>query len=808
MQHQEEEASSQAANPEPVFRLENMQEMQPRHSSFMEDKELMRPALKALQQGDKNKLKNLISAHEELVCEEDSHGNTLVHHAAIIGDDDMIEILHQNDATMDAKNQWGLQPLHLAAYYGHISALKILFPNTFTSQALVNVSVFNYKLQCFAVHLALLNNQVDAMRYLLQQQSKQQTGANHLRIRGIGNILHLAVLARDPWIVKTLCYDSLVLDSNDDLYNELNERDDTPLHLAIRIGNQSAVTILSFHSKVMLQTKSREHGYTALHVAAEVANRSAAKTIIRQFAHSEGAVEQAADHGSSANKFTAYHVALEKRDEFKKIGNSKEVSRYQLMMNVLSNFDNNAWHKLRQEISNTNLYKAHPIRGLICQGGGSTCTGFLRAIQEIGKQLNSSSIDSSLDCIERVAGTSGGGITVGMLALPLNPDQIEQEIDNLNYMDLLDDVDETKLALLKQTACELSDHPSIGNFLKTALKLIQSAYECKNNATALLHLIRNRQQIWQDLQDFEGLCTGKAFCDWLEDLVRRCFEQLMREGSTDYNKKITATFSKRKYTDLTMGDIAKLKSLGLPFKHLHIITCCISDGTPKLICINTEDPYWANVRYVDAIRATMSIPGVFKPHTFTFCNGEKTITLTCVDAGMFENCAIKQFDRVKYLNRYMQGHGEREIFNEEVRALRMVNFATPETLTPPEDIKQTSLSHVLKQLAVAYWEVEGLIAQFEQKFQWRAIEIDNLGFTTLSFNMSDKDKEALKASGVRAVAKAFGEYEELLQHDSRSEVLGSSASSDASIDIGASSGSVGSTSRNDSSSRSPSPRKK
>ena len=84
-------------------------------------------ALTAIQAGDAARARALLLAAPVLAHERDSHGWTLLHHAARHGQAELAEVLLEAGADACAREDaWGWTPLHLAAEHGHMRLVLLL----------------------------------------------------------------------------------------------------------------------------------------------------------------------------------------------------------------------------------------------------------------------------------------------------------------------------------------------------------------------------------------------------------------------------------------------------------------------------------------------------------------------------------------------------------------------------------------------------------------------------------------------------------------------------------------------------------
>ena len=88
----------------------------------------------AVQIGDLDRVKALLSVSPDLVISKDWNEDTPLHIAAYFGYGDIVELLLNHQVDVNAKNSHGKTPLHRATFNGHKDVVNLLL----THGAIVN----------------------------------------------------------------------------------------------------------------------------------------------------------------------------------------------------------------------------------------------------------------------------------------------------------------------------------------------------------------------------------------------------------------------------------------------------------------------------------------------------------------------------------------------------------------------------------------------------------------------------------------------------------------------------------------------
>lgn len=353
---------------------------------------------------------------------------------------------------------------------------------------------------------------------------------------------------------------------------------------------------------------------------------------------------------------------------------------------------------------------------IVFKGGGPKGIAFVGAVTFLEKQ-------GALRDLIRVAGTSAGAIQATLLALNYNSKEMRKHL-NKDFSIFLDYSKETTFK------------EGTSNIVKELHKIAETVNLISDPLIAMRHMIgkvlgiklgKVGEEVWN-----KGACKGEKFREWIEDLIHQ----------------------KTQIHHCTFGELRKLIESGKPFRHLHIFTSNVNTNEPTHI--NSEHKCWDDVIISDAVRASMSIPVLFKPHTLHVKgnDGERTIAKNFgehVDGGLIRNFALNAFDKRKYLPTNIKGEeGELHIINR--RTLGFSLYAKEPLPTSNNDPK--SVLELLKSVSSIYFNAEDLLStNIEDRF--RMIEIDNLGVSLFDFDLPLEKKKLLIQSGKNATREFY-----------------------------------------------------
>ena len=325
----------------------------------------------------------------------------------------------------------------------------------------------------------------------------------------------------------------------------------------------------------------------------------------------------------------------------------KKADGNESFSNFMSNLKTNKGRLERLELTHgIHEYILNP-ENLVFKGGGPKGIAYLGAIRVLEKR-------DIFRHIKRIAGVSAGAITAGLLAVGCTATEAEELLNTTPGTYFL-------------------DHPFTGkrieHFIKDnlSIKLLKDAYdtisECVTNGSPIPVLKAVGLKLVNSVWRCTGLCEGELFLGWIETEITR----------------------KTGIRHCTFGELAdlivqgKVNPQGRQFKHLHVFATKMGQN-PELAHFSSEDPTCKDLIISEAIRASMSIPLVFKSHILVFKKSkvsgeyefhtqhstyksnrydslrevlrvdENKSEASYIDGGLIYNFPIDAFDKRKYIH--------------------------------------------------------------------------------------------------------------------------------------------------------------
>ncbi|MEM7175886.1 MAG: ankyrin repeat domain-containing protein [Chlamydiota bacterium] len=210
--------------PETTMRLTKKVFFSPKIKRKPLDKETETKWWRALEEGDEETIKNILSHYVVDVNAKDQFGYTPLHLAALKNHKEVTEILIREDANVNAKNNYGETPLHIAALKNHKEVAQILLREGDD----VNKNIYGYT----PLHLATINNHKEITEILIRE------GANVNAKNNDGNTpLHDAAWRNYKEVARIL----INAGADKNVKNNFNQ---TPLDVAKRKGHKEIVGLL------------------------------------------------------------------------------------------------------------------------------------------------------------------------------------------------------------------------------------------------------------------------------------------------------------------------------------------------------------------------------------------------------------------------------------------------------------------------------------------------------------------------------------------------------------------------------------
>lgn len=595
----------------------------------------------------------------------DAEGNSPLHIAAEEGRDELIEALWPY---LDRKNNKGETPLHLAIQYDREECVRRLQNN-------LRDSLRCGELELSPIALAVKAGAMRALRVL----SPEGKGLDQ-PILGCGNILHLAILFGQKRMVESLFHEPYFEEVHRLLIKE-DPQGRIPFALACAKGDCEMASFLYdkgktlFNSKDLLNHRSSFQGWTPTHWAAQQGQYPI--------------IHLLGSWGAKLGRLDNQGRRPEKVAEESLSGLDRETTLTAL--------------RIAQKGKDYSGFQNRSPQNIVFQGGGPkgiVYVGALRALREKRSDLE----------LDRAAGTSAGAISACLYALGYSPEEMEVELSNKNFLQLLDPKNETCNTILQAMQAQKNTE-SYAQLIKALL------------SKGAAHILGSPRQAYRELSGIDGLCKGEDARNWIEGLIH------------SQVKKIT----EKEIPFLTFGELRALKGQGFPFKHIRIFVTPLSGEKPR--CFSSENKEDDHFIISDVVRASMSIPGVFEPHVLHY-KDPKTGRRKAdpdggwyVDGGLLRNFPVKIYD---------EPDGR---INRRTLGLSLKKEKSETEATPPKNPIELAQA-----IARIYYEAETLLQNEENNN--RVIEIPTLGVSTLDFDLSQEQIQELIRSGYDAVMKS------------------------------------------------------
>lgn len=330
--------------------------------------------------------------------------------------------------------------------------------------------------------------------------------------------------------------------------------------------------------------------------------------------------------------------------------------------------------------------------------------------------------------IRRVGGTSAGAITAVVIALGCDVERIDDLSSTLNFRDVLDDKGwrtPTQSLVLKSVG--KIDEGSHWFWAKVPVKPVK--------IPLALRLLQDK-----------GVYEGDYARNWIENMIREQV-RILTNGAYDG-------------TYLTFAGLHELteKFPGV-FRDLFVVGANLTTG--KKIVFSYNNPETHDVVISDAVRISMSIPYLFKPHHIHYkVHGQRLVETArdfLTDGGVYDNYPIDMFDDSFFISEGdepLQQADNGRFYNPQTLGFRLVSagkkayfdgtYTDQNEAKMSEDIKSFTNSVIKTNFALqeAFYSRPENVA--------RTVYIDHLNVSTLAFDLSDEQRENLKQSGTQA----------------------------------------------------------
>lgn len=652
-------------------------------------------------------------------------GYSLLHVAILDKNERLARLLIEkkisvNVNDVDSENNTAL---HHAGRLGCVDLIELL-----CNQG-ININAQN-QLGQTPLHLAALAGQVQCVNHLLKQGASPNILASWknsvVTLHGLPPIA-FAILGNAQKTVEAFFAH---LDDCPGVSLKMKWSTGTILHLAIHFDRHDLLKYLLEKQKNRVASFLEEQDENGLppFILAAILERGQILMMLKE----KGAVIAAVDEqGETAMHHAAREGNIDMIHYLHELGVSlttmnrnvqapAAVTKDPIVVNVIYNLQ----QKKTMRKLNPSAFPPLPPENLVFMGGGAKGIAYVGVVKalEANHQLSS---------VKRVAGTSAGAINAALLAFGYTGEETEK---------ILSENDLKKILL---------DHPFTGENVK---QFFESCFNGVKNTFDTLHSIVDPIgsiiNVVSKLCHTKGLCKGENFRIFIENLIEKqtgikhCtfkeLRQMIEGGEKGTNKNA--------------------------FKHLYVYATCLNPQ--EITCFSSEDSEWDDLIISDAVRASMSIPGVFEPHSLHFKNRQgvryrqENDTRTFVDGGIAYNFPLESFDRRKYQSSTLlnQTAGAEHKFNR--RTLGFSLF-TPED-SKNSDSKVETMGDLLSAIASFYFSAELHMRNQMGGNDQRTIAISNEGVGTLDFGLSKEQQQKLIQS---AQKKTECFFEKLVSKD-------------------------------------------
>ena len=365
----------------------------------------------------------------------------------------------------------------------------------------------------------------------------------------------------------------------------------------------------------------------------------------------------------------------------------------------------------------------HPaIHYLVIRGGGVKGMAYPFAIAEAEEQKL-----FSLPQLKGVSGASAGAITAMLIALNYDVHELEREISGIQIANYLDPID-PEYNVQEGALLRLKSHFSSGLFGGLLRTMLSSPFD-----------IGRVRAFYKTLDEHKGVMHGNLCYAWLKERMSQKIQSLAE----------ISDFLKQNPEFITFAD---LKKAG--FKDLRVVATDINRGRAVFFSADlTPDAI-----VVDAVRASMSFPLVFKPHKYYIREHvgpgvddyirkvhSDYVDVDLVDGGVFENYPMRSFDQDPITKQYVYNPHVMGLYlatSEEKKAFERAVMEIPSAIGGGFPF--------LKALATSVGNYQEH-THFESNENERSIYINTLDIGTVDFKIPPEKIKQLAEEARRSV---------------------------------------------------------
>lgn len=691
-----------------------------------------------------------------LISEKDTYGNNVSHIAALAKRPDVLATLQANSIDIfEVKNQLGVHPLHFSILFQDkpsvdymLSSLGVGARNYLTRRVRVpGAKDREGKAVDFAPNFlewAILFGHEDIVDTLLEHIHLEEAQGQENVVNGsrLGTLLHIAVRSNSMTLMHRLLeYDALRL-----LINTEDEQGVTPLGLSLLLSHLEMAELLVNYPNAEINHISAQQGWALIHWVIWELQLASLKFLL---IHNVDVNKVSTDTLHEQPLAMAQRRVTDIEQKIALIPNSAEVEQRRELSNQKAKAERIRTAVSQPFITNPFLgtvryFKSPEERrytNLVLNGGGAKGILFPYALEHLQTVLGEKTKELDvLKGIQRVAGTSAGSIAALFIGLGCDAAKLQNELAELDVdNDILEGKSLFPVPGTSGKAKASEGDTTLGQILDNGKAFMGKLYDKVKMRVAQLGALAN-------VTVQSGAILGDNFLAWVEKCIatqlgaQSVFEQDKWDGAITFREWHTLVERHR----------------GKGFKHLYIVVTQLNPKVEPLI-LNTEfvreSDWYADVPIADAIRASMSIPLVFKPYQMRKrVNGVSRfqwpqVERTFVDGGLLLNYPLHEFDRAYYAEAGLRAPsqwslGRRTYVNHNTLGLCLVPSAEDAALlSAPGNIKQ-----LLERVISLYYNNEVLSNYREEDDKSRTVflpcseEVEEQGkkvkkeITTLDFH--------------------------------------------------------------------------
>jgi NTE family protein len=407
------------------------------------------------------------------------------------------------------------------------------------------------------------------------------------------------------------------------------------------------------------------------------------------------------------------------------------------------------------------------IRIAVFQGGGVKGIGFYGSLEKlVEKQL------LHFDDLEIIAGTSAGAITALLLALGYNLKEVETELKNLNFYELLEKELRDEFFAMKS---QLSKRNGLEEFLgKNIFRLWNKAKNGEIDGTYIKNVatsfITNQLPlgIVNSLTKQLGLHDGES--ELLNEFTRLkekllpFLQQIQKEHGLFLGERLRQRFiawieQKGLSPHLTFRQLHQKAQADKKIKDLYV--AAYNATLRKTHIFSHEDT--PDVIVADAVRCSMSIQGFFVPHhCYVNENGARQKHVdehVFFDGGSLDNYLLGYFDKVRYLQEKNVSKGKDKATNRCAIGFRLVEPYLYSHYEEKAELPRYAQEGMLDFVTSIFHSITSFSKQESDHMQnadeiERTVYVNTLDIDTVEFDITKERQEKLIQSG-RDCAEAF-----------------------------------------------------